>query len=727
MIFEALIKTINFELAFATMQKLPQQVFTYVLTNHRKSAHQFALLLLTSACSSLLLAEIDTTLTEIDTTIENIIVTATHSPREAAGLPLSWSALDDADLRVVEHVHINESFQRIAGGWISRGNGQESLTALRSPVLTGAGSCGAFLVAADGISLRAPGFCNVNQLFDANSEQAQRIEVLKGPGTALYGSGGMHGVINVLSIDPAITQHDIGIEAGPHGYARGKYRYSHTVAKHGFAVALNAANDNGYKDDASFWQQKGTLRYKYSGSRFISDTIFSASNLDQDTAGFVQGYKAYQEADRKKENPNPEAYRQAWSARLQSTISVKPSECNTLTFIPYWRKNKMVFLQHFLPWQPVETNGHESVGLSSRWYHNNAWMDIASGVDLERTDGWLLEEQEQPFRPHLPQGIHYDYQVDATLVSIWSQLDWGAGARLNGSVGARYEYTHYDYNNQTEGSACDPGVSTCRFYRPTDSKDDFSNWSLNLGLLYDLNQSDAVYVRASQGFRAPQATELYRLQAGQQFADLDSEQLRSVDLGLRGIRSKFRYEMGAYYTEKKAVIFQDSGRQNVSGASTLHYGIDISLRWQLAETFDLALDINFARHEYSSDTQLFGSSGNIKGNDIDTAPRRFGSFRAGWQVRPGHRMELEWLHMDRYYLEPNNQHIYGGHDLLNLRLMSQLTPKFRAGLRITNLTDADYAERADFGFGNYRYFVGEPRSLYVQLSYVLTKIRTSNI
>ena len=48
-------------------------------------------------------------------------------------------------------------------------------------------------MAQDGISLRAPGFCNVNQLFDANTEQAERIEVLKGPSTALYGSGTAHG------------------------------------------------------------------------------------------------------------------------------------------------------------------------------------------------------------------------------------------------------------------------------------------------------------------------------------------------------------------------------------------------------------------------------------------------------------------------------------------------------------------------------------------------------
>ncbi|MDX1555540.1 MAG: LysR family transcriptional regulator, partial [Xanthomonadales bacterium] len=43
-----------------------------------------------------------------------------------------------------------------------------------------------------------------------------------------------------------------------------------------------------------------------------------------------------------------------------------------------------------------------------------------------------------------------------------------------------------------------------------------------------------------------------------------------------------------------------------------------------------------------------------------------------------------------------------------LRLTTQWSPRWSGGLRVTNLLDEDYAERADFGFGEYRYFVGQP-------------------
>ncbi|MFL2494976.1 MAG: hypothetical protein ACJ0RL_05050 [Porticoccaceae bacterium] len=40
------------------------------------------------------------------------------------------------------------------------------------PVFTGAGSCAEILITEDGLPIRPTGMCNVNQLFEANTEQA---------------------------------------------------------------------------------------------------------------------------------------------------------------------------------------------------------------------------------------------------------------------------------------------------------------------------------------------------------------------------------------------------------------------------------------------------------------------------------------------------------------------------------------------------------------------------
>ncbi|HEY8569530.1 MAG TPA: TonB-dependent receptor, partial [Microbulbifer sp.] len=61
-----------------------------------------------------------------------------------------------------------------------------------------------------------------------------------------------------------------------------------------------------------------------------------------------------------------------------------------------------------------------------------------------------------------------------------------------------------------------------------------------------------------------------------------------------------------------------------------------------------------------------------------------------------------------------NAHRYPGHELLHLRLRQQITPRMNLGVRINNLANVDYAERADYSSlaGGERYFIGEPRSVF---------------
>lgn len=655
---------------------------------------------------------------------EDILVTASRVQETALTLPMAWSTVNSATLALVDPVHINEIMQRVPGAWISRGNGQESIIALRSPVLTGSGSCGAFFSAADGISLRAPGFCNVNQLFDSNFEQAGRIEVIRGPATALYGSNAMHGVINVISAAPSARLDNwLAVEAGPDEYYRGQYRYSDTAGQHGFSLSTNVSSNGGYQDSSGYEQQKAIVRHDYTGQDWQFRTVLDGANLNQDTAGFIAGFQAYTDTDLRKSNPNPDAFRDAWSLRLYSAASLALNDTNTLTITPYVRANDMEFLQHFLAWQPVEENAHNSLGLRTSVHTDAASLRWVNGIDMEYTDATLKETQDDDFSPNQPAGVHYDYQVNATMAALYSQVRTQYDSPWELDAGIRVEYTNYDYDNQTgDGDACGPTATNCRFFRPADRQDSFTNWSLNTGVSYSFTPNNIAYLRLAQGFRAPEATELYRLQSGQQSADLDSEKIDNIELGLRGYwQQTTRYDVAVYYMHKDDVIFQDANRQNISGAQTRHYGAEMSVDHHFNDQWSVGVDANYANHNYGNRVELLGSNGDIKGNDIDTSPRVFGSARVSWDfsalVKRNSRAELEWVYMDSYFLEPANEHEYEGHSLLNLRITSDLTPRWSAGLRVTNLLDEEYAERADYGFGEYRYFVGLPRGAFLQVSY----------
>lgn len=655
-------------------------------------------------------------------TLESIVITADRQQSALRDVPASIFTVGADDLNTVRHTHINEALARVPGTWISRNNGQESLTAIRSPVLSGAGSCGAFQMAQDGIPLRATGFCNVNQIFESNSEQAGAVEVIRGPGSILYGANALHGAINVIS-EPIsdIATGDVAYELGPHRYNRIRATGSNTWGAHGIRASFNGTSDGGYKHDSGFDQQKLSLQHRYTNDNFSVTTAIHATNLNQETAGFIQGDDVYKNDDLKRVNPNPESFRDAESLRFSTRLQWETS-FGSVMLTPYYRKTEMTFLQHFLPGLPLEENGQTSWGLMSMLSGSfGGRLSWQAGLDMETTEGYLRETQSSPavgtpvVVATIPVGKHYDYIVDADMLSPYAQLKYDITDNDQLSLGVRFESLEYDYDNlMLTGRTRDDGVPCtnggCRFNRPADRSDDFDNHSLQLGWIHDLTGSSQVYFNAAEAFRAPDNNEIYRLQGTQNVADLDSEEAKSFEVGIRGSLNSLSYAVAAYHMKKENVIIQDSNRINISGAKTKHRGIEVNGAYPLTDALSLTVAATYARHTYEGNVNP--GAVNLAGLDMDTAPRVSGSAQLRWTISDRRNLELEWIHMGSYFTDEANTNKYPGHDLVNLRYQAEFGQNWYYGVRITNLFDTDYAERADLGFGEERYFVGEPISAY---------------
>ncbi|MEY4641374.1 MAG: hypothetical protein RLZZ227_1368 [Pseudomonadota bacterium] len=678
-----------------------------------------------SLSSAVALALLSQAATAQDNTLESIVVTADRQQTALRDVPASIFAVGSDALDLVRHTHINEILVRVPGTWISRNNGQESLTAIRSPVLSGAGSCGAFQLSLDGLPLRASGFCNVNQIFEANTEQAGTIEVIRGPGSVLYGANALHGAINVISESISETySRDLSYELGPHSYNRVRATVSDTFGPHGLRLSFNGNSDGGYKHDSGFDQQKLSLQHRFTDGNFSMTNILHLTNLNQETAGFVVGPDAYENDDLKRLNPNPESFRDARTYRLSSRFAWELDDAQ-IVVTPYYRKTDMEFLQHFNPGVPLEQNGHHSFGIQTMYASElTDTLQWQTGLDMEQTDGYLRETQSVPavgtplVVATIPVGRHYDYQVTAKLMSPYAQFKWQATDRNQLSLGIRYETLEYDYDNRMangrvreNGTACASGG--CRFNRPADRSDDYDNVSAQLGWIHDLTDSQQVYVNLAKAFRAPDTSEVYRLQGTQSVADLDSEEMDSIELGYRGNVDRVNYALAAFYMDKENVIFQDSNRVNISGARTKHRGVEFNTGIALADAWTLSFAASYAKHTYEGNVNP--GAVQLAGLDIDTAPRLTGSTQLSWQINDRSNVELEWVHMDKYFMDEANTAEYDGHELVNLRYQGEFGENAYYGVRITNLFNVDYAERADFGFGSERYFVGEPISLYLSV------------
>lgn len=658
-------------------------------------------------------------------TIEEIEVTS--NARRSEGLTdinAAVSVLGEQELDLIRLTHYQEALNRLPGVNIQRNNGQESLIAIRSPVLTGAGACGAFLVAENGIPIRSHGFCNVNEMFDAHSENASRIEVVRGPGSAFWGSNAVHGMINVVLPEPGDTG-ELTLEAGPRGSYRVQGQLGNDYGKFKQTLLFNGVNEEGYRQPSGVDQQKLSWLYNYTtdgGTEF--DGGFTYINLNQETAGYVVGDRAYDDPVLRTSNPNPEAYRDSVNARAWTSITRQMGDWEVV-LTPYLRDVNMNFIQHFLPGQPTEDFEHRSVGAQFAAYRDlDNGASLALGLDGERTEGQLLQFQSDPVGGFLgrilPVGRHYDFEVDAQQLGAFINYEQDLSESWSLSVGLRAEGVEYDYDNKMLSGSTDefgvPCAAGCRYTRPDDRSDNFTMFSPKLGLAYELNENHNLQLRAQRGFRAPQATELYRLQNGQTTADLDSVELDSYEIAFTGAGVGWDYSASAYFMNKENEIINDSSRANLNGSHTRHQGLELMVGVDLTETLAVRGVVNLASHTYEN--SLVSGGANIDGNDTDGAPNVFGNLRLAWQPVNNFVTELEWVNMGEYYTNPENTARYEGHDLLNLRSQYQMNDNLRFSLNVMNLTDVGYAERADWTtFTGDRYFPGEPLRAFLAVTW----------
>jgi outer membrane receptor protein involved in Fe transport len=662
-----------------------------------------------------------------DRPISEIVVTSQRHATSRLMHAGNIDRLDTATITQVRHQHINELLTRVAGTWVVRGSGQEHQTAIRSPVLSGGGSCGGYLLLEDGIPIRPAGFCNINQLMEVNAEQAGSVEVIRGPGNAMYGSNSLHGIINVLMPLPGKSVNSqISVEAGANNYFRA--RASLPAGKESdWLAAIIYADDGGFREDSDYHQ--GNFHSKRSGSlwdgRFSAG--FSATNLSQDTAGFIFGQDAYRDEVLSRSNPNPPAFREARSERLYG-IWTGSFDNFDLDLRPYLRHTDTQFRHHALPGRPYEDNGHISAGMITAATFTKPNLRTETGIDIEWADVFFRQTQTGPAegsrvqRETRPVGKHYDYDVSSISIAAFVQSELQVSERLSLSSGLRLEYLHYDYGNnmltgntRDDGSEC--GFGGCLYTRPANRSDSFANVAPNFSASLRLSPGAQIYASLGRGFRVPQTTELYRLQNGQQVSDLESERIDSLEFGFRHINHSWAGDVSVYAMKKRDSVFRDASGFNVSGARSKHRGIESSLDWRITEALTFSLDVSYARHTYDFSFKPQRGESFTRGKDMDTAPRWLGSAEILFDPNRRVGFGLQWTSLDDYFLDSENQYSYPGHRLLNMRAHFNVSPRLRLGLRLNNLADRRYADRADFAGGRYRYLPGRGRELFAEIRY----------
>lgn len=643
----------------------------------------------------------------------DIVVTGTRQERNLVDLAGNTSIIDSQRIDATMPGRPAEILNQVPGLGVQQGSGEEEITAIRSPVLNGGAGQGSFLLLEDGVPLRAAGFGNVNGLYEVNAEQAGSIEVVRGPGSALYGSNALHGLINVIPRAPSPTlESEVDVTTGSYGFWQGMGTVSDTDGNNGYRLSVEDHHESGWRDDTRMDEQKFVARDIWRSGDDIITATTSGQNLNQQTGAYIIGKDTYLNHDLAKTNPVPNAYRKADSVRSMIRWQHNLSDSLQLSITPYVRYTEMDFRMHYVPSLAIQQNAHYSFGVQNALYKAfDSGHSIILGTDAEYTDGWYNEFQDKPTFTQggslYPQGLHYNLNVASAVAAPYIHSEWQLLEHTRLTAGVRLEETTYDYvNNASTGIF---GL----YQRPASRSDSFTTVTPKLGAVQQWQPWLASYTNLARGARAPQVTDLYELQNKQTIGQVKPETVDSAEIGTRGHLDDLHFDTAAYWMTKSHYFYRAADGTNVPDGKTLHRGVEVELTAPLPARFDIGVAATYALHTYAfnrPDSTLINTV--IKGTSMPEAPRTIANARLGHTVAPDVRAEIEWVHMGSYFTDNANTHSYGGHELFNFRVTAKINDALSLHAKILNIVDRAYADRAAITTtGQDEYFPGTPRTV----------------
>jgi len=151
------------------------------------------------------------------------VVSASKFKQQLSDIPAAVSVITADDIRQMSARSVPEALRMVPGIQVSRSTGNNWAVSSR-------GFHGSFsnklLVMIDGRSIYSPLFAGVFwDAVDINMNDIERIEVIRGPGSTVWGANAVNGVINIITKAPVdMSGTDVYTEAGTDGFIHGGIR-----------------------------------------------------------------------------------------------------------------------------------------------------------------------------------------------------------------------------------------------------------------------------------------------------------------------------------------------------------------------------------------------------------------------------------------------------------------------------------------------------------------------
>jgi vitamin B12 transporter len=575
--------------------------------------------------------------TSVKPTLQDVVITANRMPTKLTDVLADVTVIDRAELDLLGQSSLLDVLSNLAGVQISRNGSYRSSSGV---FLRGATSSQTVILV-DGIRIGSV-TSGTPALENIPLDRIERIEVLRGAASALYGSDAVGGVIQIITREPGVKPvYTANVGVGGDGQQQA-----------GLALR-GSAGDLGYS--------LGWSREKADGISVLENPLSSAFNPDRDgfEANSVDAKLRYQVSSQHQMNlsllhsdtdyqfdgaasPNPlKLTKSNTDARAYSTLNNLSAQWQAL-WLPNWKSTLTFGVAEDQSLTKYFRSTDGAFGGSGKFNSNRRQASWQNDVNLGQNVLSLAIEQR---REEVDSSMNYSVKArDLTSAMLSYALylgDWSALAVLRS-----------DHNSQF-GS--------------------FTNWSLSGG--YQFAPHWRAVINSGTSFQAPSFNQLYYPGFGN--AALTPQQNQSNEIGLKYRYADVNFEATVYQNDVRGFINPST---NVQSALAILRGLSLRGGWQIG-----ASQVS-ASYDYADPRT---QPNNLR---LLRIARHVANFRVQHQFSDVSLFSELKFSSDR---EDNNLNFTGrdklaAYRLLNVGVNWQISPLWALLVRVNNLSDTHY-------------------------------------
>ena len=568
---------------------------------------------------------------EADVTTETVKVTASRVEQELKDVNMSVSVITAEDIKHSSARNVGELLEDIPGVRINNDGGQ----GMKRVKIRGENAFRT-LIMIDGQKVAEHKSMSGSPML-IDPSQIERIEVIKGPASVLYGSDAMGGVVNIITKKGGKKAVEGEVSAGLNTSASGKSASASIFGSYeGWNYRLSAGVEDNENLETPVGEMPNTYFSARTASAFLSydinENFIVGGNLDYYDLEFGSGN--YDSPDFAVDVPKwtrtktalfgemknvtdtlvrlrTDAFYQRSEKEMVNTVVGKYDQ-KTIDWLKASGNQMMQMVGNMVqvgdPYKitPAADNKIDQYGFSiqSDWQLGESHYLVAGyemSYDKLTADSVTSAKftDRMPFRPISEKSFDGYQLTNALYASMESSLP--ADFTLN--YGVRYTWVKtemdvVDYTNKTAGSS--PSYS--------DGKAVF-----NVGLLWNGNENLTLRANYAQGYRSPILQELYVDTAmGTGFsttyanADLKPETSDNFEIGARWLSGPASLDVVAFYSESDdyiATLWNAAldGYQYDNVAKAKSFGVELSTSYRIGMTgFEPYATLTWMRRQYDN-------------------------------------------------------------------------------------------------------------------------------